>query len=143
MPAHVVINLDTAAPVVTFGAVVRPTATRVELPYVVSPDTQELSASCEDQSGADLPVLDEGAKFVIDSIPDSSLLLTLTIQAEDDVGNVSITTRQITISIFELRAKLKVVPALTSRVTITKVMALRGRVGKALRGFLKIDQGDR
>ena len=137
------INLDTAAPVITFGAVERVSSSRVEVPYSNSPDTQDMEATCTVLGGSELPVLDEGARFIIESVPEGALLLTLTIAAEDDVSNTSITTKNITVSVFELRAKLRVLPALVSRVTIRKFFRITGSLGKTLRGWLKIDQGDR
>ena len=59
MPSWVTIYLDTAAPVVAFGAVGRPTPGTVEIPYNSSPDTQTIEATLE-IDGLELPVFDAG-----------------------------------------------------------------------------------
>jgi hypothetical protein len=157
-----VITLDTAAPVVTLGAVARPSAGRVEIPYSSSPDTQEIEATF-DYEGLELPVLDDGSSFIVEGIPDDALLFSLTVSAEDDVGNRSTRTQPVAISLYELGARLRIQPALEARLKITSALigdlvvssalVVRMTVRKMFKAYvhirkmlwakLKIDQGDR
>lgn len=164
MPAWVEIVLDTAAPEVDLGAVERPSPDRVEVGFTASADTQTLSATLDVYGDGSLPVLVEGAKLIAQGVPDDALLLTLTVSAEDDVGNRSTTTEEFQISLFELggrltvgpimRAYIRVLPyfinkemriatAFFAKATINPVMKISGRASKIFRAILKIDQGDR
>ena len=107
MASFVTINLDTRAPEVEFGDVIRPLPNQVIIPYEISPDTEDLSAELQIIGGEILPVTITDDEFVINGVPDDALGLRLRVEADDDVLNHSLTSYDFMISIFEVFGRLK------------------------------------